>query len=325
MYIQLEFPLLSIGEKIMPNNRVFYACQAVKLGGSTLGGVQSVGVNSTFNFEQVFQLGQLEIYENIEGIPEVEVTIEKAITGAGDSLWKSLGGTVTLVGDKQEKVEFSVYNDSGANAFPADAGSQILSVECKGMYLSNYSFAMQIDGPATESVTMTGNDKKWGAGNAGTISKNTAGNVVKRVGLNSGTLPKGTSKIQSINVSVDMAREDLSQLGSKYPYFRAPQYPVEVTSEFVYNADGSIESDGAEMFGAGGTDTEKCKDVTQNTTLSFVVGTCNKTSGAKVNYLTFNLGTANRLTGVQFGGGDAGGGNATVTYSYVNYNSLTVT
>jgi len=309
----------------MPNNRVFYACQAVKLGGATLNGVQSVGVNSTFNFEQVFQLGQLEIYENIEGIPEVEVTIEKAITGAGDSLWKSIGGSVTAVGDAQKDVNFSVYNDTGTSAFPADGGSPILSVECTGMYLSNYSFAIQIDGPATESVTMTGNDKKWGAGNAGTISKNTAGNVVKRVGLNSGSLPYGTSKLQSINVSVDMAREDLSELGSKYPYFRAPQYPVEVTSEFVYNADGNIESDGVEMFGAGGTDQQKCKDVTANTTLNFVVGTCDKSTGAKVTYLTFTLGTANRLTGVQFGGGDAGGGNATVTYSYVNYNSLVVT
>ena len=192
------------------------------------------------------------------------------------------------------------------------------------MYLSNYSFAMQIDGPATESVTMTGNDKKWGAGSAGTLTKNTAGNVVKRVGLNASSLPYGSSKLQSINVSVDMAREDLSQLGSKYPYFRAPQYPVEVTSEFVYNADGAIESDGTEMFGDGGSPTEKCKDVTSNKTITFTIGTCDKTSGADINYLAFNLGTANRLTGVQFGGGDAGGGNATTTYSFVNYNSLSV-
>ena len=308
----------------MPNNRVFYACQAVKVGNATQVGVQSVGVNSTFNFEQVFQLGQLEIYENIEGIPEVEVTIEKAVTGVADSLWITFGGNVTDVGEAQLDVNFSVYNDSGTNPYPADGGSPILSVECTGMYLSNYSFAMQIDGPATESVTMTGNDKKWGAGSAGTLTKNTAGNVVKRVGLNASSLPYGSSKLQSINVSVDMAREDLSQLGSKYPYFRAPQYPVEVTSEFVYNADGAIESDGTEMFGDGGSPTEKCKDVTSNKTITFTIGTCDKTSGADINYLAFNLGTANRLTGVQFGGGDAGGGNATTTYSFVNYNSLSV-
>ena len=56
----------------MPNNRVFYAVQAVGIApfGSTtyatVHGLQSVGITTTFNLEQVFELGQLAIYENIE-------------------------------------------------------------------------------------------------------------------------------------------------------------------------------------------------------------------------------------------------------------------
>lgn len=42
-------------------------------------GVQSVGMTTTFNFEDVFQLGQLETYEFIESEPEIEVTIEKVL------------------------------------------------------------------------------------------------------------------------------------------------------------------------------------------------------------------------------------------------------
>ena len=79
----------------MPNNRIFYACQAVAIEPqyvndnvltnagvlAPLHGVQSVGINTTFNLEQVFELGQIQIYENIEGVPEVEVTLEKVLDG----------------------------------------------------------------------------------------------------------------------------------------------------------------------------------------------------------------------------------------------------
>ena len=37
-----------------------------------------------------------------------------------------------------------------------------------------------------------------------------------------------------------------------------------------------------------------------------------------------NLGTANKLSSVSYTGGDTGGGNATVTYAYSNFNDLTV-
>ena len=55
------------------NNRIFYACQAVNIVSSTGGtvgasgtvrGVQSVGMSANFTLDQVFEMGQLEIYEN---------------------------------------------------------------------------------------------------------------------------------------------------------------------------------------------------------------------------------------------------------------------
>ena len=67
----------------MANNRIFYAVQQVGLkpdGGyyhadafRALHGVQSVGMTTNFNLSQVFELGQISIYENIEDIPDVEV------------------------------------------------------------------------------------------------------------------------------------------------------------------------------------------------------------------------------------------------------------
>jgi hypothetical protein len=36
------------------------------------------------------------------------------------------------------------------------------------------------------------------------------------------------------------------------------------------------------------------------------------------------MGPNNRLSSVSYGGGDAAGGNATISYSYTNFNELTV-
>ena len=51
----------------MANNRVYYSVHAVGFAAQDTdtylpaSGVQSVGINTTFNLEQVFQLGQLEL------------------------------------------------------------------------------------------------------------------------------------------------------------------------------------------------------------------------------------------------------------------------
>ena len=60
------------------NNRIFYAIQALGIEAAAddvgvegagaitwMKGVQSVGITTNFNLEQVFELGQLAIFENI--------------------------------------------------------------------------------------------------------------------------------------------------------------------------------------------------------------------------------------------------------------------
>jgi hypothetical protein len=78
----------------MSNIRTFYACQAVAVcpilessGSYSSGtynymhGVQSVGLNSSFDIENLFELGQLEIYDTVLNVPEIEITIEKVLDG----------------------------------------------------------------------------------------------------------------------------------------------------------------------------------------------------------------------------------------------------
>ena len=63
----------------MAQTRIFYATQAVEIDGNVMHGVQSVGLDTTFNLEQAFELGQLSLYENIEGIPDISMTIQKVL------------------------------------------------------------------------------------------------------------------------------------------------------------------------------------------------------------------------------------------------------
>lgn len=121
--------------------------------------------------------------------------------------------------------------------------------------------------------------------------------------------------IQSVNISTDFGREDINELGKRTPYFRAANFPIEVTCEIEVI---STEGDWVQAYEAGdpaniGTASEGSN--TPEETIKFVLddGT------------TFDLGSKNRLSSVSYGGGDAGGGNATMTFSYTTFNDLTVT
>jgi hypothetical protein len=320
----------------MGQNRVFYACQAVGIGAYNseqyVEGVQSVGVNTTFDFEQAFELGVLTIYENMEGVPSVEVTMERNLTSGVHPLWYSIakrgdssvtdapGNQVIAVGESRPSVLLQVYKDSTVTAGDSDA---TFYVRMSGMYLSNYSMSVGVDGPATESLTLTGNDYSWtkssgvqiaGAPNAG--DPPVSGLVFKRQDLKnsiggttwvpSNSLISG-SGLQSISVSIDFGREDIFELGKKTPYYKAPNYPVEVSTELEFIETNTVTRDyGATNFTEGTT-----SDVTTSKPLGFVIG----------NIGVF-MGSGNRLTGTSTTGGDAGGGNATITFSYQTFNEL---
>ena len=324
----------------MANNRVFYACQSVGLGPKEGGsaivqhGVQSVGLNSSFSFEQVFELGQIEIYENIEGVPEVEATIERVLDGKatlyeqfGTQVPTNPGQSLLNVGDGQKCLRLSVFEDNK----DSNTGAVQAGVECTGMYIGNYSISINLDGPSTESCSLVGNDKNWATHAAGSVGADDEPTVavMKRQSLNTGSytsLPNGVEKVQSISVSVDFGREDLNELGSKYPYFRAATYPTEVTCEISYLFDethGNISND-PDIVGDGGVDLDKLKDVTADKEIKIQLDEINPATGTATAAYNIDLGSKNRLTGVSLSGGDAGGGNSTVTYSYSTYNELYV-
>ena len=151
------------------NDRIFYAIQAVAIApmgvvptaAHLVHGAQSVGMNSNFTLDQVFEMGQIEIYENIEEVADIEVTIEKVIDGykllydlASNSQCKT-----NLVGASKARSDIYValFDDTQSHATGVPRNVVVNS----GMYISSVSYSYSVDGSATESVGFAGNDRFW--------------------------------------------------------------------------------------------------------------------------------------------------------------------
>ena len=358
----------------MANKRVFYACQAVAFDGydealdapagnafSVAKGVQSIGITTNFNLEQVFELGQIQIYENIEGVPDVEVSIEKIFDGTATlfALATPGAGGASLVNRSKIRccVGLAIHDDGIDGVVEDDFTQEVLM---KGLYVSSLSYNIPVDGPVTESITLVGNSKVHGAesfmapapaaytvgGDDLAANQKAAGGIQRRenVDVNTSVLPSAlpgvnadgtfidgngnpTAHVQNISISTDFSREDILELGRKGPYYRAPSFPIEVTCDIEMIAiasdqilafeEGKQTTNAGEFnaaYGAGVAGTISTGDNTPEETIQIKLedGT------------SFDLSSKNRLSSVTYGGGDSSGGNATITYSYTNFNELTV-
>lgn len=342
----------------MPNNRVFYACQYVEIqptGGSAraASGVQSLGMTTNFSLQQVFQFGMLNIYENLENIPEVQITLEKALDGTpplflmGTSA-NSPNPSLIARADNRFTTRVGIFPDTGVRV----AGNPMRELEMTGMYYSSLSYSFTVDGIFTESITAVGNHKLWknsgftvsaagfgdnavtagppsgvnrrqnlywgSAASTSTIHPQSYSVIptdIPGVHSTSGVNYEMLAHIQRITASVDLGREDMFELGRRLPYHRYVNYPVLVTTEVEYMADsGDLVS------------------MTETGVYSDGVTPCNRNYNVKdqkIRIVTCEgthiyLGDNNKLTSVNYGGGDTGGGNVTITHTYNGYNEFNV-
>jgi hypothetical protein len=340
----------------MANNRIFYAVQAVKMKPCTsdasstsygsevvLKGIQSVGITTNFNLEQVYQLGQLELYDNVEEVPDIEITLNKVLDGTrlvyntatdgSNSSGNNLG--LTQIADRRCDVALGIYDDTDVGA----SGAATYYVVCTGMYVSSVSYNLSTDGNFTEDVTLVGNHKKWslstGSGitsfNSGVVdngSQNTK--VARRSAFNKelSILPTGNNNlpstvgelhINSISLSCNLGRESINELGRRSPYYRYVNFPVEVTSEFEITATRGDQVDADDFGTLTGCTAASASNLTAKQIKIFV---CSSNTNS-VDYV-FDLGTRNKLTSVNYTGGETGGGNSTISYSYQTFNDFKV-
>lgn len=336
----------------MANPRIYYPIHAVAF--SPLGmpyastgwraakGVQSVSFTTSFNLEQVYELGQIELYENIENLPNIEMQVTKVLDGY--SLLQHLatpGATVaTLAGRYNDNrcsalVSYYSINNSFATGIPLN------TVIMSGLYVSSLGFNMPVQGNMTENLTLVGNNKYFitpGQEMFAPITRFTgsdtpvlaSGGVQRRenmIMLATGsyfpsTIPGlsvqtsegttgyynpavGTSygaHIQDISIACNLGRTELFEQGTKGPYHRFANFPVEVTTTISVTA--SEEGDNVDAY-----------DDRDNLINEWI--RIKTTQGVII-----DLGKKNKLANVTSNGGDTGGGNVTIQYSYANYNFL---
>jgi len=303
----------------MPNQRIFYASHAIKVGNSVAQGVQSVAVNTNFNLEQVFQLGRLAIYDNIVIDPDVEITVTKALDGR-KSIWNLATGGGSLVSNANDQTTLVLgVGDDTADAIVANTSS----ITMTGCYVSSLNYTFPVDGNFTEEITFVGSHKVAGGAALAPVATSPAPNVLRRQNFNTAdsTLPSDLTgkKLSQVTISADLGREKMFALGQQSPFHRFVNFPLEITVSFDVIQDGNA---GTKL---AGPDFDQENDNCQ--ALSFPKREINiiLCGNDGNNTYGFYLGSGCNLQSVSYSGGDTGGGNVTETYTYITYNELDIT
>jgi hypothetical protein len=330
----------------MPNRRFYYAVAGAALtpdGVATvtadhvIHGLQSCTNDSNLNLEKIFEIGQSSEYEQIENLPDVTVSLSKVLDGYCPMYLMATNGatTATLAGraDVNSIFRLFIYPDDNVSA----SGTALQQLTVSGTYINSVNYNFSVDDNFTEEMTLGSSSRNWKASSfdfTGEMFDNTdtplniavSGGVNRREDLifspvaggtilppeiagitssGSNEVSNGTfgAAIQSISVSVDMGREDILELGrfKEYAKLRSPVVDVNTEVEVISKTGDLVDIDSA-----GNNTTARAISI--------------KTREG----LALGLGATNRLQSVSLGGFDAGGGNATATYSFSNANFFTV-
>ena len=303
----------------MPNKRIFYASHAVSVDGTVVHGAQSVGINTNFNLEQVFQLGRLAIYDNIATDPDVEITINKALDGR-PTIWNLATGGGSLVQHSNNQSTIVLAVDDETQDFVA--APHTAAITMTGCYISSLNYTFPVDGNLTEEIVFVGSHKEVG-GTVGTPNADPLDRILRRqnVAVSECTLPAMViaRRLSQVSISADLGREKMFSLGQLAPFHRFVNFPLEITVSFDVISDGENQNilvdpefDETNLECAG-------IDITKE---PIVIKLCD--SDGDIAY-TFDLGSGCSLQSVSYSGGDTGGGNVTETYTYITYNELTIT
>jgi hypothetical protein len=349
----------------MANRRLYYGITmvGVRPDGVTsvptaIHGLQSIGITTNFRLDNIFELGQLAIYQTYENVPDIEVTSEKVLDGYPPIYLLATQGapSATMAGRANQKCQYTLcfFDDFKDSA----SGTPISEVNMSGLVISAVSYRFPVDGRFSESVTFVGNNKVWNTGTPvfNGVFNNT--DVPLAAGVSGGvqhrqhmifTVPTGgpydvnnsydvntttvlpqeidgidahggnpetalgcfAASVQHITVNCNFGREDIFELGRKVSYFKYLRFPIQVTTEIETIAK---KWDNVSATEVGGQNGAPLGDNLVDRTIKLRIK----------EGLFVDLGKKNKLESINLGRGDAGGGNATITYRYQTFNDLTV-
>lgn len=348
----------------MANKRIFYAVYAVGIAKESstnyteIHGLQTVSLTTTFNLDRVSEIGQLEIYQNIENVPNVELVLEKVIDGYAPIYILATQGrsNTSLQGRQNPKCEvaMSIFDETFHSA--ASGVNPLSEVKLSGMFVSSLTYTFPVEGNFTESVTLVGANKTWKtAGFNGTTFKGSSsfgldtplaytsgvGGVQRRqnlvfasqgAGSLTGTdytiLPGGSQGIPGIsssgtnNKTADVFGSHVQSITVSTNLGRTPIF--ELGRRIYYHRYVEFPTEVTceiQVLDIQGDQIAATEDG--------VLGGGENVNDKQIKIvvqegLILDLGSKNKLQSVSWTGAAADGGNATTTYSYRNFNSLAV-
>jgi hypothetical protein len=175
------------------NNRVYYATQAVavKSNGGALTwatgdlahGVQSVAYDTNIDLTPTFELGYLPIYENVEGMPDIEVNISKALDGHCPVYLLGTRSAVdpTLAGRSTSRCDIGIAIYPDTSNFASGTPQAVAAIS--GAYINSIGYNFPSEGNFTEDSSFVSNDVIW------TLAPGTATGTPNYGEVDMGTMP----------------------------------------------------------------------------------------------------------------------------------------
>lgn len=306
----------------VPNDRIFYACQAVLSDNVFLEGVQSAGVNWELGTEMLLDVGKYKQQKHRYSKPKYGITISRVLPRGGNFFFSSsshpLESSAIGTGPNPRNWDIALLYSSDGQRFVNGTISKITYNNC---LLNSIAYSIKVDGPITEDL---------GFESSSYIKENSSidlsatlpqtGATVKREDISFTSLPqevlyafnignnldgKSIYGLQSIDINVEINYRDMLDVGSWNDNFRLVEIPISVTCSFT----GIVRSHYDESR-------PNISDEYYNTNRSI-----NIAANVGASSFRWNLGSDNYLTGFDFSGGDTEGGNVEATLSYQNDSS----
>jgi len=363
--------------------RIFYACQKVLIRGpnGTAGtamaggggaqdtdwdkiqGLQNISINTNFNLQSIFQFGQLELYENYETLPEIEISLTKVFDGYPLIYHMAVGeGSLVEVANHRCGIRLGIQTDP--DSLKTGGITEKSTLEIEPAYLSQVTYNMSTDDKFTEAVTLVSNSRKWitpskpsialdkdmdsGGDRRSPINGRIGSSVLVNRSLcvfpfmefEAGTMnvTKGGgimpgSNIKGVTITVNLPREPIKDMGFFFPKMRPIGFPADITCEIITTA---VSGD---LIGIDERTAGTNRDKNIHSTWTSEQDKSKNGNGQhglhkSLDFHTikivmcddtiFDLGSRNKLSSVAYNG-DTSASNTLITYSFTTSNNFTFT
>jgi hypothetical protein len=315
----------------MGNKRVFYACQGLSLDGRPLYGVQNLSISTDHNTNVVENWGQLTISGVYADTPKSNISFSR-ILGSGNPDERQGGGiygpaiTGSLTGictnhERQLCVFFTADTEEGIGE--SSVGNVI---GFKDVSVDSISYSINVDGFLTEDVQMIAYHKMNDSGLCDFsaldfIPSGIKGIPIRRQHIQSFSVgekaPTG-AVITDLNITIPFNIQTVEEFGTAFSRhsnrYRYATFPIVSNYSVTALYQNTPEFDNY-LFSESGIACNIIENLPQEESLS--VSVCSNTMGIDLGHCI--------LQSVDYGGGDTGGGSATLTYNYNCYNSGLIT